>query len=251
MIYMSNDPGSDEMNETILVVEDDPAILTGLTDLLEIEGYKTDSASDGESALERFRSALPDLVLLDVMIPKKNGYDVCREIRSEDRLTPILMLTAKGEEIDKVVGLELGADDYIVKPFGAAELLARVRSALRRSSLVRGGLGKNAGVIDMDGVIVDLDGMTCRKGGETCPLTPKETAILRRLAASEGAVVSRESLIEAVWGINEGCGITTRTVDQHMVRLRQKIERDPSHPAFLHTVHGAGYKFESRGYRSE
>ena len=233
------------MNERILVAEDDLAILTGLVDLLTLEGYSVISAPDGLAALERYRRSKPDLVLLDVMMPHMSGYDVCRSIRREDLVTPILMLTAKGEEMDKVIGLELGADDYIVKPFGISELLARVRAALRRRALPKNEIREPEApsCVRMGDVSVDFESMTGSKDGAVFPLTPKETALLRFFAANEGKVISRETLLELVWGIE--CDITTRSVDQHMVRLRQKVEDDPSNPRFLHTVHGAGYRFES------
>ena len=237
------------MNERILVAEDDSAILAGVADLLRIEGYDVEEATDGAAALERFRGHKPDLVLLDVMMPRMNGYDVCRAIRKEDPVTPVVMLTAKGEEIDKVVGLELGADDYIVKPFGMAELLARVRSALRR-----GGLGRENGKEATAGpeaasklafgdTTVDFASMTGSKAGAAFSLTPKETELLRCFAKNEGKVVSRETLLEEVWDIDADSDITTRSVDQHVARLRQKIEQDPANPQYLHTVHGAGYRF--------
>ncbi len=230
------------MSKLILVAEDDFAILTGVTDLLESEGYEVVTAREGVAALERFRAGHPDLVLLDVMMPGMNGYDVCREIRAEDRLTPVLMLTAKGREIDKVVGLELGADDYIVKPFGMAELLARVRSALRRGALSKDASADSSpSVLSFGDVTVDFGGMTGRKGDVEFALTPREASLLRFLLEHEGKVVSRNTLLDEVWGIE--CEVTTRTVDQHVVRLRQKIEEDPSRPLFLCTVHGAGYRF--------
>ncbi|MDL2298266.1 response regulator transcription factor [Synergistaceae bacterium OttesenSCG-928-D05] len=233
------------MTHKILIAEDDPSILTAVSDLLSIEGYTVATASDGDAALEAYRKIAPDLLLLDVMMPKKNGYDVCREIRRTDAATPILMLTAKGEEIDKVLGLELGADDYIVKPFGMAELLARVRAALRKSALIAAPAIDHAPkTIIFDDVTVDFESMSGTNGKETFNLTPKETEMLRLLVANEGKVVSRETLLERVWGID--CEITTRSVDQHMLRLRQKIERDPANPKFLHTAHGAGYKFERK-----
>ena len=233
------------MDERILVAEDDPSILAGVADLLRIEGYAVEEAADGLAALESFRGRLPDLVLLDVMMPKMNGYDVCREIRKKDPATPILMLTARGEEIDRVLGLELGADDYIVKPFGMAELLARVRSALRRSSLTRRPPEKTESPdrLCLEGVAVDFGSMTGRRGDVPFSLTPKEAALLRHLAANEGKAVSRETLLELVWGID--CEVTTRSIDQHMLRLRQKLEADPANPRFLHTVHGVGYRFEN------
>ncbi|MDR3231874.1 MAG: response regulator transcription factor [Synergistaceae bacterium] len=234
------------MNERILVAEDDPAILAGLVDLLGLEGYVVDEVSDGAAALGRFQSLCPDLVLLDVMMPKMNGYDVCRAIRREDSTTPVLMLTAKGEEIDRVIGLELGADDYIVKPFGMAELLARVRSALRRGALSKGAGSAEPRVLSrlrLGDAVVDFGSMTGRRGDVSFTLTPKESALLLCLAANEGRVVSREALLETVWGID--CEITTRSIDQHVARLRQKLEDDPSAPRFLCTVHGVGYRLES------
>jgi DNA-binding response OmpR family regulator len=231
------------MNELILVAEDDPAILSGVADLLTLEGCSVEAAADGERALELFRELAPDLVLLDVMMPKMNGYDVCRAIRRENPSVPVLMLTAKGEEVDRVVGLELGADDYIVKPFGMAELLARVHAALRRGALSRTpSSGASPGRLRLGGALVDFGSMTGRRGDVSFTLTPKETALLRCLAENGGRVVSRETLLETIWGID--CEVTTRSIDQHMVRLRQKLEDDPSRPRFLHTVHGAGYRLE-------
>lgn len=231
------------MNERILIAEDDFAILTGVADLLESEGYEVDTARDGLAALQRYRAARPDLVLLDVMMPGMNGYDVCRSIRSEDPFIPLLMLTAKGAEIDKVIGLELGADDYIVKPFGMAELLARVRSALRRGALAAMAPAEESpsSTLSFGDVTVNFESMSGQKNGVEFALTPKETALLRFLMEREGKVVSRNTLLDDVWGID--CEVTTRTVDQHVVRLRQKIEDDPSRPLFLCTVHGAGYRF--------
>jgi DNA-binding response OmpR family regulator len=230
------------VNDLILVAEDDPAILAGVADLLTIEGYAVEKAEDGLAALERFWDLSPDLALLDVMMPKMNGYDVCRAIRSKDLATPIVMLTAKGEEVDKVIGLELGADDYIVKPFTMAELLARVRSALRRGALSKAP-PRPLSRLRFGDVTVDFESMTGRKGGVSFALTPKEADLLRCLAANEGKVVSRETLLETVWGID--CEITTRSIDQHVVRLRQKLEDDPSAPRFLHTVHGVGYRCDT------
>lgn len=240
------------MNELILVAEDDPAILAGVADLLRLEGYEVAEARDGERALELYGDIAPDLVLLDVMMPKTSGYDVCRRIRSADAVTPILMLTAKGAEIDKVVGLELGADDYIVKPFGVAELLARVRSALRRASAGIAGEGDGRGIksVVIGESRVDFERMTVTGGGGTeVPLTPKEAELLMYFAHNEGRAVSREELLELVWGVERGSDITTRSVDQHILRIRQKLEPDPSNPAYFHTVHGIGYRFEGKNRR--
>ncbi|MDR1965769.1 MAG: response regulator transcription factor [Synergistaceae bacterium] len=239
------------MNEKILIAEDDPAILAGLSDLLKLEGYDAIEARDGAIALRLYKKTRPDLVLLDVMMPRMSGYDVCRAIRREDGVTPVLMLTAKGEEIDKVVGLELGADDYIAKPFGIAELTARVRSALRRGAVAKGASiadeKKLGGPLRIGDTTVDFDRMTAKKseGGACVSLTPKETELLRYFAANPGRVLSRETLLEAVWGIDPDCDITTRSVDQHIARLRQKLEPNPSEPRIIRTAHGAGYMFEN------
>jgi DNA-binding response OmpR family regulator len=254
------------MNEHILVVEDDPAISTGLVDLLEGEGYRVTFVADGVAAVRSFEAGRPDLVLLDVMIPGQSGYDVCRQIRAKDVRTPVLMLTAKGQEVDKVVGLELGADDYIVKPFGLQELLARIRAALRRSrnaaafhgdadrpggpgdrGAESGGTGVGMGALSMEtefrfgGVVVHPKSLELTRVGETSPITRRELSLLREFLAHDGEVLDRSDLLERIWGVRyEG---TTRTLDQHIAKLRQKIERDPGHPRHIRTVHGVGYRF--------
>lgn len=232
------------MNEHILVVEDDPAISTGLVDLLEGEGYRVTFVADGLAAVRTFEAETPDLVLLDVMIPGQSGYDVCRKIRARDSETPVLMLTAKGQEVDKVVGLELGADDYIVKPFGLQELLARIRAALRRkrSSATDGprALGSPE-ELRFGGVVVQPKSLELTRAGETVSITRRELALLREFFAHEGEVLDRSDLLERIWGVRyEG---TTRTLDQHIAKLRQKIEEDPAHPRHIRTVHGVGYRF--------
>ena len=237
------------MGITILIAEDDPAIRAGVSDILKLEGYDVLEAPDGRAALELYESARPDLVLLDVMMPKMNGYDVCRSIRRADEVTPVVMLTAKGEEIDKVVGLELGADDYIVKPFGMAELTARVRSALRRASLnqadQRIDRASCVPTFRIGDVMIDFDAMNVRHdSGEIRPLTPKENELLKYFTAHPGKVISRETLLEAIWDIDPDLDITTRYVDTHVARLRQKIEANSSDPKFLLTIHGAGYRFK-------
>jgi DNA-binding response OmpR family regulator len=234
------------MKQTILIVEDDAAILAGLIDLFEGEGFRVWSARDGKKAMSVYRDRQPDLILLDLMIPEKSGYDVCREIRSADARTPILMLTAKGEEIDKVVGLEIGADDYIVKPFSVKELLARVRAALRRLS---------AGTeeprrkkwddrpIEFADVRIDPRTLKGRKGKTEFGLTLREVQLMQFFVEHDGDVLDRSLILDEVWGLKyEG---TTRTLDQHVARLRRKIERDPSNPEHILTVHGVGYRFAS------
>jgi DNA-binding response OmpR family regulator len=213
------------MKQRILVVEDDPSILTAVTDLLEGEGFAVEAASDGAAALARYGEAKPDLVLLDIMIPEKSGFDVCREIRRADPLTPIIMLTAKGEEVDKVVGLELGADDYVVKPFGVNELLARIRTCLRR-------VGSR-----------EPRTLKGRRDGKEFDVSPREMKLLRLFASREGEALDRAFILEEIWGVRyEG---TTRTLDQHVAGLRKKIEADPASPRHITTVHGVGYRFSS------
>ena len=230
------------MKDRILIVEDEGPLAAGLSDLLSGEGYLPLVAADGRQALELFRRRKPDLVLLDVMLPEKSGYEVCREIRKADPLVPILMLTAKGEELDRIAGLELGADDYIVKPFGVGELLARIRAAFRRvHSRVEAEEEREA--LAFGEVRVDPRRMECTRGGHSYPLTTRELALLRLFIARDEEVLDRATLLDQVWGVRyEG---TTRTLDQHVAQLRKKIEEDPSHPVHLHTVHGVGYRFSS------
>ncbi len=233
------------MKQRILVVEDDPAILTGVADLLEGEGFDVATASDGAAALARYGEARPDLVLLDIMIPEKSGFDVCREIRKADSLTPIIMLTAKGEEVDKVVGLELGADDYVVKPFGVNELLARVRACLRRGrARAEAGTGGNEEApIEFGSVSIDPRTLKGRRGTKEFDVTPRELKLLRLFASREGEALDRSRILEQVWGVRyEG---TTRTLDQHVAGLRKKIEENPAAPRHITTVHGVGYRFTS------
>jgi len=230
------------MKQKILVVEDDASILTGLVDLLDGEGYRVIFTKDGKEALIIHEKERPDLILLDIMIPEKSGYDVCREIRKKDAMTPIIMLTAKGEEIDKVVGLETGADDYIVKPFTIRELLARVRAALRRANAKPERKKKDGPVVFGD-VVIDPKTLKGRKGKKEFPVSLREVQLLQLFFERKGEALDRFTLLEEIWGIKyQG---TTRTLDQHIVKLRQKIEDDPSSPKFLITVHGVGYKFIS------
>ncbi len=227
------------MKKRILVVEDDPAILTGLVDLLQGEGFAVEQAMDGAAALARHAEARPDLVLLDVMIPEKNGYEVCREIRRTDASTPVIMLTAKGEEVDKVVGLELGADDYVVKPFSARELLARVRAVLRRGKPKEN--ERDDRPIRFGDVMIDPRTMRGTRGERAFDISRRELALLRIFTSREGEALDRVTLMDEVWGVRyEG---TTRTLDQHMAGLRKKIEDDPAHPLHFTTVHGTGYRF--------
>ena len=232
------------MKDTILVVEDDHAILAGLVDLLEDEGFKVCFARDGNKALKQYEAHKPDLVLLDIMIPEKSGYDVCKEIRRQDPLTPIVMLTAKGEEIDKVVGLEIGADDYIVKPFSVQELLARIRAALRRARAKPEVKKWDDRPIACGNVKIDPRTLKGRRGKKEFSVTLRELELMRFFIEHDGEVLDRFKILDEVWGLKyEG---TTRTLDQHVAKLRQKIEADPSSPKHILTVHGVGYRFTSK-----
>ncbi|MDP0494973.1 MAG: response regulator transcription factor [Verrucomicrobiota bacterium JB024] len=225
----------------ILVAEDDANIRTGLVDVLESEGYDVLAANEGASALALAKQGGLDLILLDVMMPGLSGYDVCREIRRRDARVPVIMLTAKGEEIDKVVGLELGADDYVTKPFGVRELLARITAVLRRSHPTE----ESVPVTEpfAFGVVrIDPSRMEAVVGGQAIALTPRELKLVQHFHAHPGEALSRDALLNAAWGIDY-LG-TTRTLDQHMAQLRKKIEPDPAHPRTLLTVHGHGYRYE-------
>ncbi|GAB6095596.1 response regulator transcription factor [Desulfatiferula olefinivorans] len=227
----------------ILVAEDDAHIRTGLIDTLESEGYRVTAAADGNEALSRFESETADLVLLDVMMPGKSGFDLCRLLRDRDPDLPILMLTAKGEEIDKVLGLKLGADDYITKPFGIHELLARIEAVLRRCRKRVEPSGSPDAVFFFGGRRVDPRRYTLEKNGQTISLTDRELRLLRLFHAHSGEVLSRETLLNAVWGIDYFG--TTRTLDQHVAQLRKKIEDDPAAPMVITTVHGVGYRYRA------
>ena len=221
---------------TILVVEDESSMLAGLEYALTKEGYVVHSARDGESALAAVRKALPDLILLDVMLPKRSGFDVLRDLRKEGRNVPVILLTAKGQELDKVHGFDLGADDYVTKPFSLAELLARIRARLRnRTDLVPDEFA-------LSDAHVDLKRMRVVRGKATHELSLREIDMLKLMWRERGQAVSRERFLSDVWGHERFP--TTRTVDQHMVKLRQKIERDPATPRHLLTAFGVGYRLE-------
>lgn len=222
---------------TILIVEDEPAMQLGLRDNLEFEGYSVDVASDGAEGLSKIKSKAYDLILLDVMLPKVSGFDVCKEARAAGAAMPILLLTARGEEIDKVLGLELGADDYIVKPFGLRELLARIKAHLRRSQAtpIVSGQGVQIGKL-----LLDFNAFRAEENQAEVKLSHKEFEILSFLYQHKNQVVTRYDLLEKVWGYDEQP--TTRTVDNFIVRLRQKVEDNPNQPKVILTVHGSGYK---------
>ena len=227
----------------ILVAEDELPIREGLVDLLETEGYKAVPAENGSRALEIYREGDIDLALLDIMMPEMSGYDVCREIRKENEYIPVIFLTAKEEEIDKVVGLELGADDYIVKPFGVRELLARIKTVLRRSMNSQPHTSPQArrGSILFGNCRFDTVKYSLERDGEKYDLSEKEVNLLVYFHDHENEVLSRDHLLDKFWGI-EYSG-TTRTLDQHIAKLRQKVEKKPAEPDHILTVHGTGYKF--------
>ncbi len=222
----------------ILVIEDDRAILRGLVDNLEYESYQVLSATDGAEGYRMIREQKPDLIILDLMLPRMSGYELCRKVRAEGDATPILMLTARGEEMDRVLGLDLGADDYVTKPFSVPELMARVRALLRRSQTPRSGMLPEE--LRFDDVVIDFKSFEASKGGQALKLSRKEFGVLRLLAARMGEVVTRDELLNEVWGYDQYP--TTRTVDNHIASLRAKLEDDPAEPLHLLTMHGIGYK---------
>jgi DNA-binding response OmpR family regulator len=226
------------MARTILVVEDEPTLRETLVDALETDGFRVIAAADGRQALERFRADRPDLILLDLMLPELSGVEVTRIIRAESGV-PIVMLTAKDSELDKVVGLELGADDYVTKPFSLRELTARVRALFRRAEVT--GAAATPATVDLGRVQADLAGHRLLRDGEALPVKPKAFELLAFLIRNPGQVFTRDQLLEHVWGYDYGG--ESRTVDVHIHWLRSQIEDDPGHPLYLHTVRGVGYVF--------
>ncbi|MGH1362540.1 MAG: response regulator transcription factor [Calditrichia bacterium] len=220
----------------ILIVEDDEQMRMGLGDNLSFEGYEVDTAPDGSSGLEKILTDSYDLILLDVMMPGMSGFDVCKQSRAKGISTPVIMLTAKGEEIDKVLGLELGADDYMTKPFGLRELLARIKAVLRRKVPS----GKNDSSITIGNLTVHFDTYDAEIGGRPEPMSHKEVEILKFLWQHQNQTISRDKLLNDVWGYEDFP--TTRTVDNFILKLRKRVEKDPAHPRHIITVHGIGYK---------
>jgi len=221
----------------ILIVEDEPDMVLGLKDNFEFEGYEVLTAPDGQAGLERARSEKPDLLILDIMLPKLSGLEVCKALRGEGYDAPIIMLTARGQEIDKVVGLELGADDYVTKPFSIRELLARVRAILRRAD----GGKRRLSRYRFSDVELDFEAYRAQKGAAPLELSPREFDLMRYLIERKGETVSRERLLEDVWGYESYP--STRTVDTHIAKLRAKIGDSGSEPKHIITIHGVGYKF--------
>ncbi len=211
---------------------------TALADVLTGEGYRVLTAADGEAGLRRAQEEKPDLILLDVMMPRLDGYAMCAELRRLSNPTPVLMLTAKGQVEDRVKGLDAGADDYLVKPFSTEELLARLRALLRRFKRH----GRSPAILHLGDAIIDLAQQSARRGKRPIHLTAKEFAMLRLMTEFAGEPISREKFLDVVWGYNSFP--TTRTIDNHMASLRSKLEPDPDHPLWLKTIHGVGYKLD-------
>ena len=220
----------------ILIVEDEADLVLSLEEDLRRQGYETETASDGERGLALGKHGSWDLILLDIMLPKMDGFDVCAELRRAGVRTPIILLTARTQEAEKVLGLDSGADDYVTKPFSLHELRARIRAQLRRGSR------ENARICQFGDCVVDFDRAELRRGGELVDLTPQELRLLEVLLQNRGRVMSRERLIEAAWG--RGTAITDRVVDTHVFNLRRKIEPVPAEPRFLMGVRGLGYRFQ-------
>lgn len=222
--------------ETVLIIEDDPTMLIGLKDNFEFKGYKVLTAADGERGLKAALNAKPDLIILDIMLPKINGYEICRLIRAENLQMPIIMLTAKGEESDIVLGLNLGADDYVTKPFSIKELLARAAAFLRRAKK------EVQDVYEFGSLRLDLSARRLTRKGKEIELSPKEFDLLAYFVKKPGRALTRDEILNAVWGYD--CVVTSRSIDRFVTTLRNKIEPEPSRPIFIHTIRQIGYRFE-------
>lgn len=232
------------MQMTVLVAEDDPHTRCGLCDVLHEEGFTAVSASNGLQAWEMFQVHAPDFVCLDVMMPGMSGYDVCRKIRGADPQVPVIFITAKGEEVDKVVGLEIGADDYIVKPFGVKEVVARIRAVARRCLRAYADQDQSMPTAEfrLDDLLVNATELRARRGEQTFDLSLREIKILALLYRSAGKVVDRNTLMNFAW--NQDYLPNSRTLDQHISQLRKRIETDPKAPTIIQTVHGVGYRYQ-------
>jgi two-component system alkaline phosphatase synthesis response regulator PhoP len=226
------------MNKRILLVEDEPGLLLTLSDRLRNEGYSVETANDGEKGFQRATGEAFDLLILDVMLPRRNGFDLLRDLRQQGVQTPAMMLTARGQVFDKVLGLKLGADDYLTKPFEMAELLARIEAILRRVPAL---MAAQAGVYQFGEIRVDFRRAEVMKNEEQIELSAREFQLLRYFIEHREATLSRDELLNEVWGYDSLP--TTRTVDVHVAWLRQKLEPNPRHPQFILTIHGLGYKF--------
>ena len=222
--------------QTVLIIEDDPTMLIGLKDNFEFKGYKVVTAADGEKGLKAALNARPDLIILDIMLPRINGYEICRLIREQKLDTPIIMLTAKGEESDIVLGLTLGADDYVTKPFSIKELLARAAAFLRRAKR------EVQDAYEFGGFRLDIPARRLTHKGKEVELSPKEFSLLEFFVKKPGRALTRDEILNAVWGYD--CVVTSRSIDRFVTTLRNKIEQDPARPVFIHTIRQIGYRFE-------
>ena len=222
--------------ETVLIIEDDPTMLIGLRDNFEFKGYKVLTAADGEKGLKAALNSKPDLIILDIMLPKINGYEICRLIREEKLAMPVIMLTAKGEESDIVLGLNLGADDYVTKPFSIKELLARAAAFLRRAKK------EVQDAYEFGGFRLDLSARRLTRKNKEIELSPKEFNLLEYFVKKPGRALTRDEILNAVWGYD--CVVTSRSIDRFVTTLRNKIEPDPARPIFIHTIRQIGYRFE-------
>lgn len=222
--------------ETVLIIEDDSTMLIGLKDNFEFKGYKVLTAADGERGLKAALNSKPDLIILDIMLPKINGYEICRLIREQKLTMPIIMLTAKGEESDIVLGLNLGADDYVTKPFSIKELLARAAAFLRRTRK------EVQDVYEFGSFRLDTSARRLTRKGKEIELSPKEFNLLEYFVKKPGRALTRDEILNAVWGYD--CVVTSRSIDRFVTTLREKIEPDPSRPVFIHTIRQIGYRFE-------
>ena len=222
--------------ETVLIIEDDPTMIIGLKDNFEFKGYKVLTAADGEKGLKAALNSRPDLIILDIMLPKINGYEICRLIREEKLAVPIIMLTAKGEESDIVLGLNLGADDYVTKPFSIKELLARAAAFLRRAKK------EVQDAYEFSGLRLDISARRLTRKNKEIELSPKEFNMLEYFVKKPGRALTRDEILNAVWGYD--CVVTSRSIDRFVTTLRNKIEPDPARPIFIHTLRQIGYRFE-------
>lgn len=229
------------MKQRILVIEDELGLLLALQDRLESEGYTVSTARDGINGLEIASNEVLDLILLDVMIPGRNGLDVCRDLRQRKISTPIIMLTARGQIYDKVLGLKIGADDYLTKPFDMAELLARVEAQLRRTAVAFNSASGDLKNYRFGSILVDFLRTEVMRNGEKIELSAREFRLLEYMIRCRGKVLTRNQILDDVWG--QDVNVTTRTVDVHVAWLRQKLEENARYPQFIQTVHGSGYKF--------
>jgi DNA-binding response OmpR family regulator len=226
------------MEKTILVVEDDVGIRVVIQDTLTTQGYHVVTAEDGRKGLEMAKQLKPDLIILDVMLPHMDGFEVCKRIRKEGITSPIMMLTVKDEELDKVLGLELGADDYVTKPFSLKELTARIKALLRRVEDYQDEMT----VFRFGDVELDFHKYESRKDGKDLELTPLEFKILRLMITKKGKVITRDEFLDIIWGV-DNLAVSHRTVDSHIAHIRKKVEDDPSNPLYIQSVHSIGYKF--------